>query len=173
MKTAVDYMLDNEKWLDAVCLTTLENISKIGVNTPPPPPLDEPYSGLRYRALNTLMERCTMQLPNNIQFKDRRQYASDVAAPPKATKASSTNTGARQPAKPPTAAEVSELQTALVIEYYYDHQTPTSELDKPTLDALAKFQKAEKITDEAGKIGPKTLAAIQKLRASNLVASPK
>lgn len=82
MKTAVDYMLDNEKWLDAVCLTTLENISKIGVNTSPPPPLDEPYNGLRYRALSTLMDRCTMQLANNIQFKDRRQYASDVAAPP-------------------------------------------------------------------------------------------
>jgi hypothetical protein len=152
MKTVVDYMLDNEKWLTAVCLTTLES--------PSAPPI--------------LTAKCAAQLPNNIKFSDRRQYATDVATPPKPIKATSTKTGTRPPAKQQTtAAQIDELETALVIEYYYDHQTSTSEPDRPTLDALAKFQKAENITDETGKIGPKTLAAIQKLRAPSPGEAPK
>jgi hypothetical protein len=57
----------------------------------------------------------------------------------------------------PTAAQINELQTALVIEYYYDHQPRTSEPNKPTLEVLGEFQKAENITDETNKIGLKTL----------------
>jgi hypothetical protein len=160
MKTVVDYMLDNEKWLDAVCLTTLENISKT------PPNLAASYNNLRYEAITTLMNHCTDLLPKNNQFTVRRQYATDVVTPPKPVRASPPKTSTRPPGKNPSTAQISELQNALVIEYYYDHQTPTSELDKSTLDALAKFQKAENITDETGKIGSTTLAAIQKLRAA-------
>jgi hypothetical protein len=167
MKTVVDYMLDNEKWLDAVCLTTLENISKFGESGQFLPDLGATYNGLRYDAIRLLMNHCTDLLPKSNQFTGRRQYGTDVATPPKPVKASPAKTGAPPPPKNPNTAQINELQTALVVEYYYDHETPTSELDKPTLDALAKFQKAENITDEPGKIGPKTLAAIQKLRAPN------
>ncbi|MBV8131006.1 MAG: hypothetical protein JO282_00645 [Alphaproteobacteria bacterium] len=85
------------------------------------------------------------------------------AAQPKAQPKAAPATAKANPA---TAAQIDALQAGMVLQYYVDHPAPESKLDDTTLTALAKFQKAEGITDEAGMIGKKTSDAIQKLRGT-------
>jgi hypothetical protein len=89
MKTVADYMLDNQKWLAATCLTVLENIAKI------PPDRLPRMDQLQRDAVSRQIEACGAQLPAAIQFKDRRQYSTDAAAVTKAKAAP-----AKKPTKP-------------------------------------------------------------------------
>jgi hypothetical protein len=78
IKTVLDYMLDNEKWLTAVCLTEFEDLAKFHKPKPGEPKVE--VGDLRYQATVEMMSICDQQLRRNIQFRAPRQYAGDVKA---------------------------------------------------------------------------------------------